>query len=447
MKEVKCVTTNEARGWFWKEEQQKASAVKECMHVINVYPESEYQVVEGFGGAFTEASAHNFSRLSGLRQKQILENYFGTEGLNYNMGRITMNSCDFALGNYTYIAEGDTELKSFDIAHDQREILPMIHRAAELRKGDLEFLVSPWSPPAFMKDNHDMNHGGRLKKEYYGAWAGYFVRFIEEYSRQGVKIRSLTVQNEPEAVQTWDSCCYTPEEEAEFVAGYLGPALKEAGLKDIDIYIWDHNKDALFDRFCASMKNAAAAAYIRGAAVHWYTGDHFEAIELVKKRYPDSKVMFTEGCVEYSRFRETGEVEKAEMYAHDIMGNLNAGICGYLDWNLLLDETGGPNHVGNYCAAPMMCDPKTDVCNIRLSYYYIGHFSRYIQKGAVRIGTTKYSADLEVSGYRNPDNTRAVIVLNRSDHTKEITLREHGEGIMTRVEAHSIVTFLYEQNE
>lgn len=445
MKAIRTVTTNEKKGMLWAEQTLKAAPVEDCMHVINVYPQVEYQRVEGFGGAFTEAAAHNYSRMSSQKQRQILKDYFGAEGLGYSMGRISMNSCDFGLGNYTYIAEGDHRLKTFDIAHDEKEILPLIRQAMDLRGGDLEFLVSPWSPPAFMKDNHDMNHGGRLKKEYYDVWAKYFVRFIEEYRRRGVKIRALTVQNEPEATQVWDSCRYTAEEEAEFVADYLGPALQEAGCGDVDIYIWDHNKEALFDRFCASMKNSKAAAYIKGAAVHWYTGDHFEAIELVRKVYPDRKVMFTEGCVEYSRFADTGEVEKAEMYAHDILGNLNAGVCGYLDWNLILDENGGPNHVGNFCAAPIMCNPWEDAYEKRLTYYYIGHFSRYIAKGAVRIGTTKYSSDLEVSGYKNPDNTRTIVVLNRSDRDRDITLREQGMGITATVEAHSIVTFCYSE--
>lgn len=443
MKEIQCILTNEEKQQFWQESTVAAEEVTDCMHVINVYPQVTYQKVEGFGGAFTEASAHNYSLLGKANQEAILEDYFGASGLRYNIGRIHMNSCDFGLGNYTYIEENDTTLQSFDVSHDEKEILPFIHAAVEKANGTMEILLSPWSPPAFMKSNHDMNHGGNLLKEYYQLWADYFVKFIQEYAARGVQVTSLTIQNEPEATQTWDSCRYTAEEEAEFLGDYLGPAMEAAGLCNIDIYIWDHNKEALFDRFSTSMANKNAAKYIKGAAVHWYTGDHFEAIEMVKKEYPGCKVIFSEGCVEYSRFADTKETQKAEMYAHDIMGNLNAGIASYYDWNLILDDKGGPNHVGNFCAAPIMCVPSEDTYEKHLTYYYIGQFSRYIKKGAVRIGTTKYTSDIEVSGYRNPDSSRCIVVMNRSDNAKEIALRENGYGVMTSIPAHSIVTYCY----
>lgn len=447
MKQIQCILTNEAEGKFWEKSSLAASKVDDCMHVINVYPHVKYQTVEGFGGAFTEASAHNYALMTEDKKDEMLEAYYGSEGLRYNIGRITMHSCDFGLGNYTYIEEGDVSLKSFDVSRDETEVIPLIRAAIDRANEGVEFLVSPWSPPAFMKDNKDMNHGGKLLKEYYPAWAEYFVKFIKEYAKRGIKITTLTVQNEPEATQTWDSCRYTAEEEAEFVADYLAPALKANGLEDVAIYIWDHNKEALLDRFEASMANRKAAQSIKGAAVHWYTGDHFEAIEMMKKQYPECKVIFTEGCVEYSRFADSGEIDKAEMYAHDIMGNLNAGISSYLDWNLYLDEKGGPNHVGNFCAAPIMCNPGENTFEKRLSYYYIGQFSRYIKKGAVRIGTTRYTSDLEVSGYVNPDGERVIVVLNRSNNPQDITLRENGNGVETTIPAHSIATYCYEDKK
>lgn len=448
MEKITRVVTCEAEKKFWVSAAAAPRGQEDCMHVINLYPAVRYQTVEGFGGAFTEASAHNYMGMSGAKKEELLQAYFGRDGLRYNIGRVHMNSCDFGLGNYTYIEEGDDKLKTFDIGRDEAEILPFLRDAIAVHDAvsadAMRFLVSPWSPPAFMKTNGEMNHGGKLKKEYYRTWADYFVKFINAYRAQGIAVRALTVQNEPAAVQTWDSCIYSASEEAEFVADYLGPALAEAGLGDIDIYIWDHNKEMLFDRFSESMNNEGAASYIKGAAVHWYTGDHFEAIEMVKKVYPDAKVIFSEGCVEYSRFAGTKETGKAEMYAHDIMGNLNAGISAYLDWNLLLDSEGGPNHVGNFCAAPIMCDPQSDTFEKRLTYYYIGHFSRYIQPGAVRIAATRYTSDVEVAAFLNPDKSRVAIVLNRTPNAVEITLKEGGCGIQASVAAHSIETYLFE---
>lgn len=443
---MKIITTDFREGKYWEETEKAAQQTEDCMHVVNVYPHLTGQKVQGFGGAFTEASAHNYAGLCDTEKKKVTEGYFGEDGLRYRMGRITIHSCDFGLGNYTYLAGEDESLDSFSLAHDRKEILPMLRDAAEQAGGGMEFLASPWSPPAFMKTNGEMNHGGALKKEYYESWAAYLVKFLKSYGEEGIPIRRLTVQNEPEAVQTWDSCTYTAEQEADFVGNYLGPALERAGLSDTKIFIWDHNKESLVDRVEKTLALKEAQSYVRGAAMHWYTGDHFEAIELVRREFPGLELFFTEGCVEYSRFSEDDCVMQAEMYAHDLLGNLNAGINGYLDWNLLLDDLGGPNHVGNFCAAPMMYRKGKKEVEKRLTYYYIGHFSRYITPGSVRIGTTRYTDKIEVTGFLTPEKERVIVLLNRSEEEQEVTLRERGMGCGLKIAAHSIVTVCYSQS-
>lgn len=438
----KIIETNENKKLYWDERVEEVTEMTDVMHVVNIYPEVRYQKIRGFGGAFTEAAAHNYAMMSSKRKQEIQKAYFSEKGLNYNLGRLHMNSCDFALGNYTYIEEGDDKLESFDISHDTEEIIPFINEAQKNAANQMEFLMSPWSPPAFMKTNNDMNHGGTLKREYYKAWADYYVKFIQEYAKQGIKIGYITVQNEPEAVQTWDSCTYSAEEESDFVSGYLGPALEKAGLLEVKIFVWDHNKEEGYARMKAVIADSDTRKYVSGTAMHWYTGDHFEAIELILKQYPEMEVFFTEGCVEYSRFADSGEIDKAEMYAHDILGNLNAGISASLDWNLLLDEKGGPNHVGNFCAAPIMCDSKNDTFEKRLSYYYIGHFSRYIKPRAVRIGYTRYTDKIEVTAFSNPDGQRVAVLLNKSKDDVEVTLREGKVGREIVVGANSIITVI-----
>lgn len=438
----KIIETNENKKLYWDERLEEVTEMTDVMHVVNIYPEVRYQKMRGFGGAFTEAAAHNYAMMSSERKQEIQEAYFSEKGLNYKLGRLHMNSCDFALGNYTYIEEGDDKLESFDISHDTEEIIPFIHEAQKNAANQMEFLMSPWSPPAFMKTNKDMNHGGTLKREYYKAWADYYVKFIQEYAKQGIKIGYITVQNEPEAVQTWDSCIYSAEAESDFVSGYLGPALEKAGLLDVKIFVWDHNKEEGYARMKAVIADPDTRKYVSGTAMHWYTGDHFEAIELILKQYPEMEVFFTEGCVEYSRFADSGEIDKAEMYAHDILGNLNAGISASFDWNLLLDEKGGPNHVGNFCAAPIMCDSKNDTFEKRLSYYYIGHFSRYIKPGAVRIGYSRYTDKIEVTAFCNPDGQRVAVLLNKSKDDVDVTLREGKIGREIVVGANSIITVI-----
>jgi len=440
MKKVKVITTNAAKNEFWKEENIELETVADCMHVINVYPEATGQAVEGFGGAFTEASAVNYSKLSKEDQKRFMEAYFGEEGLRYNLCRTHINSCDFALGNYCYIEDGDSELKTFSIAHDERFIIPMIKEAIKTSKSGISFLASPWSPPAFMKTNGDMNHGGKLKKEYYGAWAKYFVKYIKAYEKHGIHIERVTVQNEPMANQTWDSCIYTAKEEQEFVIDYLGPILRREGLGHVKIYVWDHNKEEAYNRVREIFSDKTAGEFISGVAVHWYTGDHFEALELIKQQYPETEILFTEGCVEYSRFGDTGEVQKAEMYAHDMIGNLKSGASGIIDWNLLLDENGGPNHAGNFCAAPVMLSGSG--FEKRLTYYYIGHFSRYIKKGARKAATTRYTDRIEAVAFKNPDGEKVLIMLNRQNEAVDVSVRENGQGVCLSLEPHSIVTII-----
>lgn len=440
---MRVITTNLSKGKYWEETCVERKAVEDCMHVVNVYPHLTDQTVQGFGGAFTEASAYNYARLEETEKQKVIDGYFGEDGLRYNMGRITIHSCDFGLGNYTYLEGEDESLNSFSLEHDRKEILPMIHAAMEKAESPMEFLASPWSPPAFMKSNGEMNHGGILEKKYYQAWADYFVKFLKSYEEEGVHIERITVQNEPEAVQTWDSCTYTAKQEGEFVKDYLGPTLEREGLLDRKIFIWDHNKESLVDRIEGTLALEEAKTYVKGAAMHWYTGDHFEALDLVRKEFPQLELFFTEGCVEYSRFSEDDHVMQAEMYAHDILGNLNGGISGYLDWNLLLDDLGGPNHVGNFCAAPMMYKKGTTQVEKRLTYYYIGQFSRYIKPGSVRIGTTRYTDKIEVTGFLTPEQERVIVILNKNDEDVEVTLREKGEGCSLNIGAHSIVTVCY----
>ena len=444
MKNIKVITTDWNEKKFWEEQKLEASDQMNYTRMLKLYPELTEQEIEGFGGAFTEAAAVSFAELSEEARKEFLEGCFGESGLGYVLGRLTMNSCDFGLGNYAYVEEGDEDLHSFDISHDRKQIIPLVKKAMERAgKKDFGIIVSPWSPPAYMKTNGEMNHGGKLREEYRKLWADYYVKYLLELKKEGLPVKYLTVQNEPEAVQTWDSCIYTAEEEGAFVAEYLKPALEAAGLGDIQIFIWDHNKENMYHRAKGSFSIPGCREAVSGVAVHWYTGDHFEAIRAVKKAYPEQRIFFTEGCVEYSRFADSGEVEKAEMYAHDILGNLKEGMEAYFDWNLLLNVQGGPNHVENFCAAPIMCDGQGGI-EKRLSYYYIGQFSRYVKPGAKRILASCYTTGLETAAFVNPDGSRAAVLLNRTGNAIPVCLTEDGECTFLEAAARTISTVVYE---
>ena len=435
---AQIITTDLSAGKYWQAAPLTPCADADYIHAVCFYPELTGQTFEGFGGAFTESAGCNWQKLDAAGREAFAQCYFGADGLRYALGRAHIGSCDFSLGNY---AAWDETMQGFDLTRDEQYIFPLLRAAAAAAGAQPALLLSPWSPPAFMKTNGDMNHGGQLKPEYRADWARCMAEYVRRYRDAGFDVRQISVQNEPEAVQTWDSCIYSADEEGSFAADFLRPALDAAGLDDVEILIWDHNKEALVRRAAGAMNTPARRAAIGGVAFHWYTGDHFEAVALAKQLYPDKKLYFTEGCVEYSRFDDATAVKKAEMYGHDILGNLNAGISGSLDWNLLLDEQGGPNHVGNFCEAPVMLDGAGGF-EKKGSYWYIGQFSRYIRPGAVRLGISRWCSELEATAFRNADGTIALVLLNRTDAPLPACLMENGAQAVATVEvgAHSIVT-------
>ena len=439
---MKLITTtydNKQKVTFSREYEAGREEKNVEMNVINLYPDIEYQTLLGFGGAVTEAAGYAFNALSEENRRKILELYFGEEGNCYRMVRSHIDSCDFSLGLYAALDDPeDTQMKSFSLERDEKYILPFLRAAQEKSGEPLDIMLSPWSPPAFMKTNGERKHGGRLKAEYRQFWAEYICRYIKEYENRGFKVSRITVQNEPLAVQSWDSCTYTDEEEKVFLRDFLYPVLVKNGLSHEKINIWDHNKERVYERAHAIL-DRDTDKMVDGIAFHWYSGDHFEALRLAHEAYPDKQLIFSEGCVEYSRF-DTNQLKNAQMYAHDIIGNLNAGMTGSLDWNILLDEKGGPNHVGNYCDAPVMVDTQEDSYEVKLSFDYIGHFSKYIRRGAKRIAFTKYTADLEVTAFKNTGGSLAVVLLNRTDREIPAVFRLQGQIISFTVPESSIST-------
>lgn len=405
--------------------------------LICLFPEVEYQTHEGIGGAFTEAASTTLDKMSAEKREEILKAYFdGDAGIGYNFCRTHINSCDFALGNYTYVEEGDETLETFDISHDKQSLIPMIKDAKKY--GDFRLFASPWSPPAYMKDSKRMNLGGKLLKEYYPLWAEYFAKYIQAYKDEGIDIWGVSVQNEAKATQLWDSCVYTAEEERDFIKDHLGEKMQKLG---VDILFWDHNKERVYDRAKVMYDDKEASKYVAGIAFHWYSGDHFEQLAITKEQYPDKKLYFSEGCQEHSR-EIASEWHAGERYAHDMIGNFNNHCCAFTDWNMLLNEKGGPNHVHNYCDAPIMADTKKDEVIYKPSYYYIGHMSKYIKAGAKRIGHSKYTDKLDVCSYKNPDGEIVVVVMNREETKAELSLMLHGSYAKAVLEPHSIATFL-----
>ncbi len=412
--------------------------------VLAVDSGRRFQELEGFGGAFTEASAVNWQALPPAQREAALRAYFAPPeqgGHGYSLCRVHMNSCDFSLGNYAHVeVEGDVELRSFSIERDQRALLPLLRAAGEIAERRPRVLVSPWSPPAWMKDSARMNRGGRLRDEYRAAWASCFVRFVQAYREQGVDVWGVTVQNEPMAVQSWESCVYTAEEERDFIASYLGPALHAAGLADVRIIGWDHNRDMLAERARVLYADARARDYLWGLGFHWYGESMFDNVQRVHEAWPDKKLLLTEACQEYGPHRDSWQV--AERYAESMLADLNHSSVGWIDWNLFLDLQGGPNHVANHCSAPILVDTAAGQWLPQPSYDYIGHFARHIRPGARRVFCAPSSAAIEATAFVAPDGKLALVALNRGDQALQLDLRIDAQAYATSLAAHSIATFV-----
>ncbi|MGD9909208.1 MAG: glycoside hydrolase family 30 beta sandwich domain-containing protein [Candidatus Izemoplasmatales bacterium] len=404
---------------------------------IKINKNVKFQQMLGFGGAFTESACYNLYRVNSEVRKKALELYFDPEiGIGYTIGRVSIHGCDFSLSSYTYIEEGDKELKTFDISRDFNYVIPVIKQAEKMAGQPIKLLASPWTPPAFMKDNNSPIRGGHLLEEFAPAWANYYLKFIEKYTEAGLNIWGITVQNEPAAVQRWDSCIYSPIEERDFLKNHLGPTIKNSVFKDVNILVWDHNRDVIVERVSPIFSDPEAAKYAWGTGFHWYVSEAFENVGKVKELFPDKGLLFTEGCVEAGPHRD--DWSTGERYARNMFGDILNYCEGYLDWNLFLDETGGPNHVNNLCDAPILIDIFPERLILESSYYYIGQISKYVKPGSYRIETSFKHDFIQVLGFENPNGEVVVVLLNQTDQSDTVQVGDNDYQVL----AHSIMTIV-----
>jgi glucosylceramidase len=393
----------------------------ETQTCVFVNPDKTFQTFVGIGGAITDASAEVFAKLTPEKQQEFLNAYFSKDkGIGYTLVRTNMNSCDFSSGSYTYIQEGDAELKTFNIQPDRQFKIPLIKKAMATIGNKATFYISPWSPPAFMKDNKNMLFGGKLLPEYRQAWANYYVKYINALEKEGLPVWGLTIQNEPMAKQIWESCIFTAEEERDFLRDYLGPTLQKAGLGSKKITVWDHNRDLLLQRATTILDDPQASKYVWGIGFHWYEswsgGDQmFDNVGKVNELYPSKKLMFTEGCVEKFDANKYQLWKNGQRYGKSMINDFNNGTVAWTDWNILLDQNGGPNHVKNFCFAPLHADTTTGELIYTPSYYFIGHFSKFIEKGAKRVSSAASRSQLLTTSFINGDGKVVTVVMNQSN--------------------------------
>lgn len=446
-KKIKIIQTSKYNDEMWADQgtlELEEAGGNGIVPSIKIDSSKQYQEWIGFGGAFTEAAAYSLSEVSDENREAVIHAYYDADqGLKYNMGRTHIHSCDFALENYTYVEENDKDLKTFSIEREEKYVLPLIKEATLKANKPLKILASPWSPPAWMKTNNNMNDGGKLKEEFRQTWANYFVKYIQEMEKQGIPLWAVSVQNEPAAVQTWDSCIYTAEEERDFVKNYLGPTLEKAGLDDKKIVIWDHNRDLIVERASKVLSDPEAAKYVWGTGNHWYVSEEFENLSKVHDAFPDKHLIFTEGCVEGGVKLDAWTT--GEHYARNIIGDMNNWLEAFIDWNIALNEQGGPNHVENYCDAPVIVDTTKDKVHYNSSYYFIGHFSKYILPGAKRVDMQTTLDTISASSFKNTDQSVVTVLLNESEEDMETVLDIDGLQKTISIPRRSITTLITEE--
>lgn len=433
----------------WKEthllEENKISfhpdVEEEENELINLYPQYTEQIWEGFGGAVTESAGYVYSKMSDKQKKELLQYYFGTDGLRCNRIRLAIDSCDFSLGEYE--AAPDCDLEKFSMERAGKYTLPLLEDIRRTAAHPVKLMLTPWSPPAAFKTNGDRKQGGKLKPEYRAHWAEYLCRYIKEYQDRGFEVERISLQNEPKAVQIWDSCIWTAEEERDFLVNYMKPALRRHGMEDVEVFIWDHNKERILERTAVTLygegKNCAD-----GVAFHWYSGDHFRELEMFHKLFPDKKLILSESCLEYSKLDVSNPAENAERAAHEIIGDMNNGMNAFYDWNMLLDQNGGPNYVKNYCHAPFLYHLEEKTLKKESLYDCFWHFAQFILPGSRQILSTSYTDRLETTAFQRPDGKIAVIVLNKSIKELPVKIRMQEQIAELNVPPHSLTTGLIE---
>lgn len=429
--------------------------------VINLNPDEKFQTITGFGGSFTEASAHLLNKLSKENRKKILDAYFSESGANYSLTRTTIASCDFSLKNYTYAkVENDLALEHFTIEDDKNDIIPMILDAKAISKEGFNIIASPWSCPPWMKDNKSYV-GGKLLPEYNDTFALYFSKYLEAYKKEGIDIWGVTVINEPHGNgNNWESTLFLPEEMTFFVQNHLGPKLERDGWNNIKILGYDQNRAGLQEWVDAMYKDEKTSKYFAGTAIHWYESTYEvfpEALQYAHKKAPNKHLIQTEACVDsevphwqddawYWKKEATdwgwdwaSEKEKylhpkyapVNRYAEDIIGCLNNQVDGWVDWNMVLDRQGGPNWFKNWCVAPVIVDDKNDEVYFTPLYYVMSHFSKFMRPDAVKIGCVANNKELKVTAVQNPDKSIALVIFNPTEvkHTLEIQINNQNTVI------------------
>ncbi|PAV60412.1 hypothetical protein WR25_23748 [Diploscapter pachys] len=445
---------------------------------IQLNPEKVKQEIFGFGGAFTDAAAIQWmsARKTDRRlAKKLTKAYFSSGGLQYNMGRVPIASCDFSTRVYSYDdAPDDFQMTNFSLAKEDefkrrfiKAAIEEIEKSTQKKAGlhqnvkgndnSLWLFGSPWSAPAWMKQTKKMSGGGHLinSTQYWQAYALYFYKFFTTFD---VPWWGMTIENEPDIATldwSWQALQFSAEEMRDFLKNYLGPTLKKLPF-DLKIMILDGGMSSLPSWADTIYNDPVATKFTSGAAIHWYGYTHACAKYLndTNHNHPDKFILATEACAgwaEGDRGVKLGSWERAEDYADNIIMDLKNYVRGWVDWNLILDTNGGPNWAKNFVDAPILYN-GTEFYKQSL-YYALAHFSKFIPRGSTIIdASVKHPGNdsgLQVLTAMTPSNNLVSVILNKEDYQVTSYLqigKSLNERYAIKVPPRSIATVVFNPN-
>jgi glucosylceramidase len=410
--------------------------------VLTVDDSQHFQTMDGFGFALTGGSAQLLIRMGAAQRAALLKDLFltGGDGIGVSYLRLSIGASDMNERVYSYDdlppGETDVEMAKFSLGPDRADVIPVLKEILAIRPG-IKILGSPWSAPAWMKTNDDVK-GGELKPEYYGAFANYFVKYIQAMRTEGITIDAITVENEPLNPKNTPSMVMFAEEQDTFVAKDLGPAFEKAGIRT-KILLYDHNPDVPSYPL-SILRDPAASKYVDGTAFHLYGGDA-SVLTQVHDAYPKKNLYMTEQSV--TGRRGDGPLGIAEPVRRVMIGATRNWSRNVLLWNLAADPQNGP-HTNNGgctgCSGALTLDGDSVTKNV--AYYVVQHFSQFVPPGSLRVASSEME-QLASAAFLTPENKVVLVISNTGNFPKSFAVKYHGKVFQTALPAESVGTYVW----
>ncbi len=407
---------------------------------IEVDSATQYQSVDGFGFTLTGGSAQLIGKMDASSKAGILNEIFGSGdgsiGVSYL--RLSIGASDLSASVFSYndmpAGQTDPALANFNLSQDTQYLIPLLKEIMAINP-KIKLMGSPWSPPTWMKDNGN-SVGGSLLPAYYSVYAQYFVKYIKAMAGHGLIIDAVTIQNEPQHGGNNPSMVMSAPQQADFVKNHLGPAFKAAGI-NTKIIVWDHNCDNP-NYPITIMNDAAAKAFIDGAAFHLYAGD-ITALSGVQAAHPDKNLYFTE---QWTGKNGSFDGDLKWHIKNVVIGSMNNWSRIALEWNLANDPNYGPHTPGGCTECKGAFTINASISNKNVAYYIIGQISKFVPPGSVRIKSTVSSTYPNVA-FVTPSGKKVMLVLNESNAPLKFNIKYKGQLLNTTQEANSVTTYVW----